>query len=378
MNNTFDLFHPVLAINIMAGSLGGLVPAVKIAGLSVLSIVINSLCNLRCAHCYLQPKETLSRLRSADWLRFLRSVYKDLRPDAVCVSGKEVFASDESVSLFCEAIHLRNSVQADASAKTRLGVITNGTLLHNYRENLTSIQPDWLDVSIDGLEATHDSIRGKGAFAAMAANIPWVLETMGDRVWVSLTVMESNLDAIPEIVSGLNAGLGLRNFSIGVYKPQTYTSAALRVEDSNYAKRLVRALRRLAQIEIKNAVEVKLELESSCWNLQRHLEQEGFITSGGILRVTRRELSNGITLRVQATTVPVGLWRAARVTHQGQWLAAEDLVNAKLYDERAVGKIADFDFDALALYRAGLAHPRFRELFGTDAEQFLGTLIKAA
>ncbi len=82
-------------------------------------------------------------------------------------------------------------------------------------------------------------------------------------------------------------------------------------------------------------------------------------------------LGNGVTLGFATTAVRVGLWRAIRLTNSGLVLAAEDLVNTREYKYHAIGHIADFEFDARRMYEAGLAHPRFKELFGTTSDEFL-------
>src|SRR2546423_6932048 len=116
-------------MNIMAGSLGGQIPEIRSDGLSVMSLVINNVCPLRCTSCYLRPDGPPTGLRPEEWQHLLRSVLRDLRPEAVCFSGKEVFALEESARVFFEAIKLRNALQAGVPGRTRIGVVTNGILL---------------------------------------------------------------------------------------------------------------------------------------------------------------------------------------------------------------------------------------------------------
>src|SRR5262245_66309272 len=103
-----------------AGSLGGRIPSVRFDKPSVLSLVLNNICPLNCAHCYLQPEDSLKTVKPEHWLRFLRSAFIDLPPDAVCFSGKEVFALNESAEILFEAIKLRDEIQAGGSERTRL------------------------------------------------------------------------------------------------------------------------------------------------------------------------------------------------------------------------------------------------------------------
>lgn len=363
---------------IMAGSLGGEIPPIRMDGLSVMSVVINATCNLQCRHCYLSPEGPPVGVRSEDWLRYLGSVFLDLRPHSLCFSGKEVFAVEESASLFFDALRLRDRLQADGRGRTRVGVITNATLLEKYRDHLVECSLDWLDVSIDGPQSGHDEVRGRGAFAKMARNLPWLVESLGDRIWVALTTMDSNVEAVSESVSALNRTFGLRRFMIGLYKPQRYTDATLRIDNVNRESRIMQALLALNEIKPLSPVEVRFELDSSDERMRRRLEDEQLLPREGVLRVGVKQFVNGVTLRLSTVGIPVGLWRALRVTNEGFVMAAEDLVDASAYRQRAITNIADMAYDARRTYVAGLSHPRFRELHGVQAETFFEMLARSA
>jgi len=363
--------------NLMAGSLGGHIPSVRGDCLSVLSLAINATCNLACRHCYLGPEGPPVGMQPQQWLKLLRSAFTDVRPHSICFSGKEVFARRDSAGILFEAIRLRDGIQLAGEHRTRVGVITNGTLLGQYRDQLAGCLPDWLDISIDGTRDGHDAIRGKGAFDKMARNLPWLVELLGDRLWITPTLMETNIDALPEIVSSLYQDFGLRRFAVGLYKPQSYTESLLRLQDVGRESRILRALNGLEGIGPVDGIEVRLEFDSGDQVLRTRLEDDGLIPKAGVVRVAERRLDNGVILRFSTTAVRVGLWRAVRVTNEGLWVAAEDIVDATGYQRRAICHVADFDYDAKRAYEAGLAHPRFKELFGTTAEGFLSTLARS-
>ncbi len=365
-------------MNIMAGSLGGRIPPVRSDRLAVLSVVVNATCNLQCRHCYLSPAGPPIGMRSEQWHRFLRSTFADLRPHSVCFSGKEIFSLRESVDLFFGAIRMRDTIQGDHESRTRIGVVTNGTRVGSHRDMLSATPPDWLDISIDGVRDSHDAIRGRGAFNKVARNLPWLLEVLSDRLWIATTLMDTNVDSLPEIVSSLNQEFGLRRFSVGLYKPQSYTDSLLRLNDVGREDRTLQALLGLNAIDVNGAVDVKFEFDSRDTSLLRRMEQEGLIPREGFIRVGEQHLDNGVTLRITTTAGCVGLWRAARVTNEGLYIAAEDLVDATSYGKRAIGHIADFDYDARKLYEAGLVHSRFRELLGSTSEQFFNALARNA
>ncbi len=365
-------------MNLMAGSLGGAIPTLRTDGPSVISICVNAVCPLKCRHCYLAGGEPAIGVGAAQWLRFLRSVFIDLRPHSLCFSGKEVFALDESASLFFDALRLRDEEQAGSVQRTRIGVITNGTLLDRYRDQLVECPPDWLDVSIDGLEGAHDEVRGKGSFARVARNLPWLVESFGARLWVAVTLMESNVETLREFISGLHHTSGLNRFTVGIYKPQSYTDSTLRLAEPSREGRILRSVYALEQIQDADGVVVRIELDVGDAGLRLRLQDSGMIPTVGAIRVAEHSLKNGLTLQLAAATTPVGLWRAVRVTNEGLYLAAEDLVDVTAYRERAIGNIAEFEYDAKRVYEAGLVHPRFRELVGTEAPEFLARLARSA
>jgi len=70
-------------------------------------------------------------------------------------------------------------------------------------------------LSLDGLEATHDRIRMPGSFAATLAAVP-VLQSAGIRVAVMATVSKTNCDEIPSLIDTVVAH-GVDVFSFGRY-----------------------------------------------------------------------------------------------------------------------------------------------------------------
>jgi MoaA/NifB/PqqE/SkfB family radical SAM enzyme len=144
-------------------------------------------CNLRCPHCYHFHGKRIFRRdevpRQAWRARFQRLHAEGIR-FLLLVGGEPA---------------LRPDVLAEAAGTfIRVYAITNGTLPVPRGLALR------LFVSLDGLEATHDSLRGPGVFRRVLANYA------GDeRVVVNMTLGEHNLADL-EAVLGLARGLGWR------------------------------------------------------------------------------------------------------------------------------------------------------------------------
>lgn len=345
-------------MNIMAGSLGGLFPRLSSGRLEVVSIVLNNVCNLRCRHCYLEPIPGEPVLAREEWLAFFRSLFDDLAPTVVSFAGKEVFAEAGSADLLFEAIGLRDRLQAHRGKRTHIGVITNGTLLHRFQTELVACPPDHFDVSIDGLPEFHDEVRGPGAFARLEPNLRWLVAAFPDHVWVTHTIFGPNLRAIPRFVEFCVASFGLRRFSLGFYRPLAYTRSDLALTESDRLAFVITVLRRLAQAEFAGPVEVVIEFGTEFLDQLQRLEDAGWVNSAAPISSTAHLFDNGLTLRINVCRVPVGLWRAVRVTPEGYWLAAEDLIEAREYAGRAATRLRDHAFDSRLAYEAGLDHLR--------------------
>lgn len=357
-------------MNVMAGSLGGLLPPIRTDALSVVSLAVNGTCNLACRHCYLAPEGPAVGLDAASWMRLVRSALVT-GVEVLCFSGKEVFSQHESTNLLFEALRLRDLLQPTGGRRTRIGVVTNGTLLHRHREQLLATPPDWIDISLDGERAIHDQIRGQGAFEKTAANLPWLLDALGDRVWVTLTLMAANLACLPQTVAGLSGELGLQRFAVGLYRALPYTDRSLRLAVDRTAAAVWDAIGRLADLPCGDPIEVHMGFDVRDEACRQLLEDRGLLSGPGPMQQGSLAFPNDVTVRLAAMTTPVGLWRAVRVTNEGHLVGAEDLVDASRYAECAVADVRAHAFDMGRLRQACLKHPRFQALYGVPASSFL-------
>lgn len=160
--------------------------------LSELWLHVTDRCNLACRHCLVgcAPGE-------ADELSADRALHHARQAaDAGC----RVFAITGGEPLMHPGLQLLLEGLLNLP-HARVAMLTNGTLLTDRLEMLTSVDKArlHLQVSMDGLEDNHDRIRGRGAWqhltdqvsAAVDANLPLTL---------SMCVDASNVDDIPEIV----------------------------------------------------------------------------------------------------------------------------------------------------------------------------------
>ena len=148
-------------------------------------------CNLRCSHCY-QDDYTAFETRD-DLLRVFNQYEALLKAGAyqgyMNITGGEPLTHPDLYWLLKEA--RRRGIVT--------GLLTNGTLI-GRREAflLRSCGVDYVQISLDGTEKTHDAIRGKGSFAAAVEGIR-ALRAEGIFVTVSFTAQRENLRELSKL-----------------------------------------------------------------------------------------------------------------------------------------------------------------------------------
>lgn len=164
-------------------------------------------CNLRCSHCYqggwLGREEGLEH-----WLPRLEQFRAFLRdgqggrpiPAHITLTGGEPFALKQFPELL------------DAMAQHRqefsFAILSNGTLIDAaMARRLRQWAPGYVQVSLDGVEATHDAIRGAGNFARAVAGIR-ALVAAGIHTLIAFTAQKTNYREFPAIAQ-LGAELGV-------------------------------------------------------------------------------------------------------------------------------------------------------------------------
>ncbi len=147
-------------------------------------------CNLACQHCYRDENKTnldFDTLQAV--LRQYRSFLQAIgRNGRIHFSGGEPFLS----------AHLFDLIRTAKGHNLPSRILSNGTLItpelaaRTRRAGCRLVQ-----VSLDGLESTHDKIRGKGTFKQSLAGIA-NLRAAGIEVTIAMTLSQVNVhDALP-------------------------------------------------------------------------------------------------------------------------------------------------------------------------------------
>jgi radical SAM protein with 4Fe4S-binding SPASM domain len=171
-----------------------------VPSLRYLELQITDKCNLRCRHCYIG--ESASNELSLKVIRGVLSEFEAMQGLRVLITGGEPVLHSGFAEL--------NEILPEFSLRKVL--FTNGTLLDKGR--IEQLKVDEVQISIDGLEDAHDSLRGRGTFAAALRAIKACLDR-GLDVSISTMVHAKNLGDF-DAMQRLCDELGVKDWTVDV------------------------------------------------------------------------------------------------------------------------------------------------------------------
>lgn len=327
-----------------------------------ITFVINNTCNLACKHCYLQVEKLTADALSLDESERLLNSALDCSPDLICLSGKEVFLGSRGsqlLSWLCSARDRRG-------ASTRIGAITNGTLLHFHRDAILSSTLDYLDISVDGIRADHDFNRGVGAYDQMLPNLKWAAQHLRERLFVNMTLQQRNFRGLPQAIAELHQ-VGVSTVGCSFYHQLPYTDPGLELRSEDYDS-ILTSLNALAAITLKRPLTVLVEVDLLSLPAMLAFFRSDWFAPGDVSVDKHGEfycehiLSNGLQLQIRFSPFPLLAFKSVRITPEGNYIAAEDTVNTRLYSKHSLGNIRDFNFDLFRLQAHASNAPRLKEI----------------
>jgi len=332
------------------------------------TLVVNNSCNLACRHCYLQvEKLTAGALRVEEWERLSSSIL-DTAPELICLSGKEVFLGKTGPAV----IKFLAAQRAAGRGATRLGVITNGTLIEPHYDLIEQADFSYFDISIDGIEEDHDAVRGQGAFAQLAPNLSWASRTLGKRLFVSQTFQRRNFQNFVKTVAMLDQ-FGVENIGCGFYRPLAYTDQSLTLSAPEIDE-VFSGLSKLESIELDSPKVILFELDTvqmtalSAFFRSRWFDANAIISDENGNLYLEHELKNGLKLQFRFSLTPSLVFDSSRITPEGNYLAADDTIDTSKYARYSLGNVRDYGFDFPALHRAGARSGRLVEILDNYLE----------
>lgn len=149
-------------------------------------------CNLHCGYCYFRNSacETPEELTTGEWLDVFAE-FGQMKMFKVILSGGEVLLREDLPQLI-EGV-CRNNM--------RFSLLSNGYFFEDRHAVMLkeSGRCNSVQISVDGVEEVHDSIRGRGSFARAVRAIG-ILREHGLRTQVRITIGKHNLGTLMETV----------------------------------------------------------------------------------------------------------------------------------------------------------------------------------
>lgn len=174
-------------------------------------------CNLKCKHCY-QTGRKVDELtfpevaglikETVETLNEWRKLYDMEYSPSFNVTGGEPFLRNDIFDILAEIGYRGFDIY----------LLTNGILVNKKKaEALFNLGVKGVQVSIEGPENIHDSIRGSGSFSGSVKGIKNLLDA-GLRVTLNTTLSSVNADHFMDII-GISSRLGVRRIGFSRLVP---------------------------------------------------------------------------------------------------------------------------------------------------------------
>lgn len=169
-------------------------------------------CNLKCKHCYIEDKFIKNEVKIDkvkeiinDYVKISKEWGLKKENNRISLTGGEPFLRADLFSILNECYNNREHFS--------YGLLTNGIFL--TEENVKKIKElgvSYVQVSLEGIEATNDKIRGEGTFKKIVSGIERAVKA-GFHNSISMTVTKNNVKEIPLMVD-LAKSLGVKILGI--------------------------------------------------------------------------------------------------------------------------------------------------------------------
>ena len=163
-------------------------PRIIPSSVKILAYNITDKCNLECPHCF--AEDNRKELNTEECKDVLEQA-KELNCVRVILCGKEPLMRDDIFDILNYITELGMDTE----------LMTNGTLIDDSTITaLGSAGVKKIQVSIDGFEKTHDSLRGMPGAYKLAHESIQKLISNGFETSVNTVVLEENWQEIPELI----------------------------------------------------------------------------------------------------------------------------------------------------------------------------------
>ena len=148
-------------------------------------------CNLSCRHCLFAASPAKTRMLAPELLESAVGEAIELGCRLFSFTGGEPFLYPDFLPFLSQLLNQNKDVHA--------AVLTNGMLLEPFAAELSTLDRLHIQVSLDGLEKSHDRIRGKGSYHKLLQNLK-SLKAAGVAFTLSVAISRENIDDLLRLV----------------------------------------------------------------------------------------------------------------------------------------------------------------------------------
>ncbi|MEA3468467.1 MAG: DUF5714 domain-containing protein [Thermodesulfobacteriota bacterium] len=152
---------------------------------------VTDTCNLSCRHCLFSASPAKTRSLAPELLQNTVQQALALGCRLFSFTGGEPFLYPDFLPFLRTLLEKNRDVHA--------AVLTNGMLLHQFLDELGDMDRLHLQVSLDGLEKSHDRQRGSGSYRKLMKNLVAMKEA-GIPVTLSVAISRENIDDLLQVV----------------------------------------------------------------------------------------------------------------------------------------------------------------------------------
>ncbi len=161
-------------------------------------------CNLSCGHCLFAASPAKSRSLAPELLQSAVSQALELGCKLFSYTGGEPFLYPGFLPFLKKLLQENSDVH--------VAVLSNGMLLHQHVEELAALDRLHLQISLDGLEESHDRLRGRGSFRKLIQNLR-IMQKAEIPITLSVAISRENIDDLVAMVD-LAADLGVASIHL--------------------------------------------------------------------------------------------------------------------------------------------------------------------
>ncbi len=312
------------------------------------SYFINNRCNLNCKHCYVGYYDSSKNLQIDEWSKTFDSLIK-MGAKTFGNVGKEPLLDWDSTKMLLQYFKAKR----DEDKTIRFGFVSNGLLLNEeIIQELTQIEPDYIDISLDGDQHSHDSIRGEGTYQKLLTNLTLLAETnLAKKVFISFTLNNINKHSLPEVIKTIYQ-IGLKNLLISPYVTLNKKDL-LYLSDVEIAD-IISDILHENTISFKNYEHLNIYVKSdysSSKGVMEKFKDRGIINKNDLLVDNYGVVFNKYqfgTNHIYFNYLPYDntFTQAIRISHDGYVSGCLEMFHED-YPERAIGNIREMDISKI-------------------------------